>query len=82
MQAGIRTIVHLFLLLLIHLFLFKLYILSFSDDLDLQHFDPEFTREKISDTPSPPRSSVIIASVQDDTFAGFSYIPQGDVIPE
>ena len=52
------------------------------DDLDLQHFDPEFTREKISDTPSPPRNSVIIASVQDDTFAGFSYIPDGDTIPE
>ena len=53
-----------------------------SDDLDLQYIDPEFTREKVSDTPSPPRNSIISASVQDDTFAGFSYIPQGDTIPE
>ena len=50
------------------------------DDLDLRHFDPEFTREKISDTPSPPRNSIMSVSVQDDTFAGFSYIPDGTQI--
>lgn len=44
-------------------------------DLDLRHFDPEFTREAISDTPSPPKSSGMSISVQDETFAGFSYIP-------
>ena len=43
-------------------------------DLDLRHFDPEFTREAISDKPSPPKSGVSV-SVTDDTFAGFSYIP-------
>ena len=52
------------------------------DDLDLRHFDPEFTREKISDTPSPPRNSIMSVSVQDDTFAGFSYIPDGTRIPD
>jgi serine/threonine protein kinase len=47
-----------------------------SGDLDLRHFDPEFTREAISDVPSPPHnSSGMHVSVQDETFAGFSYIP-------
>lgn len=47
-----------------------------SSDLDLRHFDPEFTREAVSDTPSPPKTSGMMSvSVQDDTFAGFSYIP-------
>ena len=45
------------------------------DDLDLKHFDPEFTREAVSDTPSPPKSGGVSVSVTDDTFAGFSYIP-------
>ena len=46
------------------------------DDLDLRHFDPEFTREAVSDTPSPPKSSGrVLVSVTDDTFAGFSYVP-------
>ena len=46
-----------------------------SGDLDLRHFDPEFTREVVSDTPSPPKSGGVSVSVTDDTFAGFSYIP-------
>ncbi len=46
-----------------------------SGDLDLQHFDPEFTRETVSDTPSPPKNNEVSVSVTDDTFAGFSYIP-------
>ena len=46
-----------------------------SDDMDLKHFDPEFTREAISDTPSPPKGGGMSISIQDDTFAGFSYIP-------
>ena len=48
-------------------------------DLDLKHFDPEFTKEAISDTPSPPKSSGVSVSIADDTFAGFSYIPTSDV---
>lgn len=44
-------------------------------DLDLRHFDPEFTTETVSDTPSPPRANEVSVSVTDDTFAGFSYIP-------
>lgn len=45
-------------------------------DLDLQHFDPEFTREQISETPSPPKTgNEVCVSVADDTFAGFSYVP-------
>lgn len=44
-------------------------------DLDLQHFDPEFTKEAISDTPSPPKLGAVSVSVTDDTFAGFSYVP-------
>ena len=47
-------------------------------DLDLKHFDPEFTKEAISDTPSPPKSSGVSVSIADDTFAGFSYIPTSD----
>ena len=45
------------------------------DDLDLQHFDPEFTKEAVSDTPSPPKTGGVSVSVTDDTFAGFSYVP-------
>lgn len=44
-------------------------------DLDLRHFDPEFTKEAVSDTPSPPKSGGVSVSVADDTFAGFSYVP-------
>lgn len=44
-------------------------------DLDLRHFDPEFTKEAISDAPSPPKGGGVSVSVTDDTFAGFSYIP-------
>lgn len=46
-----------------------------SGDLDLQHFDPEFTQEAVSNTPSPPKANEVSISVTDDTFAGFSYIP-------
>ena len=51
------------------------------DALDLRHFDPEFTKEAISDTPSPPRTGGggVSVSVADDTFAGFSYIPPSPV---
>ena len=46
------------------------------DDLDLRHFDPEFTKEAVSETPSPPKSGgEVLVSVTDDTFAGFSYVP-------
>ena len=47
------------------------------DALDLRHFDPEFTTEAISDTPSPPKhgGGGVSVSVADDTFAGFSYVP-------
>ena len=44
-------------------------------ELDLKHFDPEFTREAVSDAPSPPKDGGVSVSVTDDTFAGFSYIP-------
>ena len=46
-----------------------------SGDLDLRHFDPEFTREAIVDQPSPPKTGGVSISVTDDTFAGFSYVP-------
>ena len=45
------------------------------DDMDLRHFDPEFTKEVVSETPSPPKSGGVSVSIVDDTFAGFSYIP-------
>ena len=45
-----------------------------SGDLDLRHFDPEFTQEVVSATPSPPKDGGISVSVTDDTFAGFSYV--------
>ena len=46
-----------------------------SGDLDLRHFDPEFTQEVVAATPSPPKDGGISVSVTDDTFAGFSYVP-------
>ncbi|XP_011403713.2 PREDICTED: serine/threonine-protein kinase Sgk1-like [Amphimedon queenslandica] len=55
-----------------------------SGDLDLRHFDQEFTNEAISDNPSPPKSTSagMSISVQDETFAGFSYIPnEGKYMP-
>ena len=45
-----------------------------SGDLDLQHIDPEFTTENVSNSPSP-RLNEVSVSIADDTFAGFSYIP-------
>ena len=47
-----------------------------SGELDLQHFDREFTQERVEDdTSSPSRTNEVSVSVADDTFAGFSYIP-------
>lgn len=44
-------------------------------NLDLQHFDPEFTKEAVYDMPSPPKANEVCLSIPDDTFAGFSYTP-------
>jgi hypothetical protein len=48
------------------------------DQLDLRHFDPEFVSE-----PLPALSAKrdgISASVEDETFAGFSYVPDSETL--
>lgn len=50
--------------------------------MDLQHIDPEFTREPVTSSVGCSHStSVLSASVReaDDAFAGFSYAPPIDL---
>lgn len=45
-------------------------------DLDLQHFDPEFVKLPVVDTPTP---GTIQVSVADDVFQGFSFHAEEDI---
>ena len=45
-------------------------------DLDLQHFDPEFVKLPVVDTPTP---GTIQVSVADDVFQGFSFHSEEDI---